>query len=82
MTHEQEDDDELSHDYFSFPPSISWKLDFSDCGLAIMSAKIKAKTLGHGVDNTVSFEVMGENGSLVDNSIRLGGGTWTAALLI
>lgn len=72
--HEKEEDDELSHEFFSFPPSISWKLDFSNCGLAVKSVKIKAKTLGYGIDDSVSFEVMGENGSVVDDHIHLGGG--------
>ena len=63
-------------DVFLFPPSITWKLDFSDCGLAIKSILIKARAVEDNEDSEgrgVSFDLQGDAESHVDEQIFLGG---------
>ncbi len=71
-----------------FPPSISWKLDFGDSGLAIKNIQIKASVKQfseeYGLVNPedidsdtdfepVTFQIVGDKESHVDEQIYLGG---------
>ena len=75
--------DNLEDDYI-YPPSISWKLDFGDSGLAVKNIQIKASvkqfTEEYGLTNPedigsepVTFQIIGDKESQVDEQICLGG---------
>ena len=64
-----------------FPPSVSWKLDFSESGLAIKNIKIKARFKQSSQEDasdlydeeSVTFNICGDKDSQVDEQVYLGG---------
>lgn len=71
-----DDDDD---DVFVTPSSISWRLDFSDSGLAIKSIVIKARHPTYSIDDDVddedyvTFTIEGDHESGIKRDITLGG---------
>ena len=72
-------DDDDDDDVFVTPSSISWRLDFSDSGLAIKSVVIKARQPTYSIDDDVddedhvTFTIEGDCESGIKTDITLGG---------